>query len=147
MKNITIYPPPPVLTMARCVRCKTCSHTDKGLLSKKFSISEEEALMILQFLLSACIYMVSSFKEGFLKLLPSNMERLAFSHGWRITRVFYVGGGNRFAKQTTGIFPQCNNSVNKVNELHVSQALSPLFLVISFFTRVAFYFLFLKCFK
>ena len=141
MKNITIYPHFSGAYYGKvCVLCKTCSHTDKGLFSEKFPISEEEALLILRFLLSSYIYTVSSFKEGFLKLLPSNMERLAFSHCWRITKVFYVGGGNCLATETTGISLTVIIGGNKVNKLHVSLALSPLFLVISFFTSVAFIF-------
>lgn len=108
--NCHYLSPPMALTMAGSGLCKTCCWADKGYLAMISQLVRGESPGILQFLPS-CIYTVSFFKETFLILFPNNVERLAFSHVWRITKVVYAGGANCFATRSTGIFPQHNNRV------------------------------------
>lgn len=108
--NYHYLSPSVALTMAGSGLCKTCGWADKGYLAMISQLVRGEAPGILQFL-SSCIYTVSFLKETFLKLFPNNVERLAFSHGWRITKVVYAGGANCFATRSTGTFPQYNNRV------------------------------------
>lgn len=117
--NCHYLSPPVPLTMAGSVLCKTCCWADKGYLAMISQFVRGEAPGILP----SCIYTGGFFKKIFLKLFPNNVEGLAFSHGWRITKVVYE------VEQIAWLQGQLEYSLNtitgwnKVNKLHISLAL------------------------